>query len=118
MLPSRLKLTRTVMSIGFACDKGGGFQQPRSLTNTSRMVSSCWASARTGASHADSSKSAANQSTGLPRRFTAAHLTSDATCTFTILSGSVTAPLPEPGGAFFNLSTTSMPDTTSPITVY
>ena len=50
MLPSRLKLTRTVMSIGFACDKGGGFQQPRSLTNTSRMVSSCWASARTGAS--------------------------------------------------------------------
>src|SRR6185437_15081080 len=43
---------------------------------------------------------------------------SAATCTFTILSGSVTVPLAEPGGAFLSLSTTSMPCTTSPITVY
>ena len=43
---------------------------------------------------------------------------SDATCTFTILSGSVTWPPDDPGGAFFSLSTTSIPDTTSPITVY
>src|ERR1700753_4480638 len=47
-----------------------------------------------------------------------AHLMSEATCTFTILSGSVTAPPADPGGAFFSLSTTSMPDTNSPITVY
>src|SRR5207302_11156648 len=40
------------------------------------------------------------------------HLTSDATCTFTILSGSTT------GSPRLILSTTSMPDTTSPITVY
>src|SRR6478752_3319103 len=46
------------------------------------------------------------------------YLMSEATCTFTILSGSVTVPLPEPGGAFFSLSTTSMPCTTSPTTVY
>src|SRR5437667_6404282 len=46
------------------------------------------------------------------------HLISDATCTFTILSGSVTVPLEDPAGAFFNLSITSIPDTTSPITVY
>src|SRR5882724_4215764 len=57
---------------------------------------------------------------GKPARITALapHLMSDATCTFTILSGSVTAPPAEPGGAFFSLSTTSMPCTTSPITVY
>jgi hypothetical protein len=30
----------------------------------------------------------------------------------------VTLPPLEPGGAFFNLSTTSIPCTTSPITVY
>ena len=119
MRPSRLKLTKTVMSIGLARDRGGGFQQPTSLTTTSLMVSSCWASARPGATHADNSNSdAANQETGLLRRFTAAHLMSDATCIFTILSGSVTAPLDDPGGAFFSLSTTSMPCTTSPITVY
>lgn len=46
------------------------------------------------------------------------YLMSEATCTFTILSGSVTVPLLEPGGAFFSLSTTSMPCTTSPTTVY
>ena len=46
------------------------------------------------------------------------YLMSEATWTFTILSGSVTAPPAEPGGAFFSLSTTSMPCTTSPITVY
>src|SRR6476659_6560099 len=40
------------------------------------------------------------------------HLMSDATCTFTILSGSAT------GSPRLILSTTSMPDTTSPITVY
>src|SRR5437763_560284 len=51
-------------------------------------------------------------------RTAADHLISDATCTFTILSGSVTAPPEEPGGAFFSLSITSMPWTTSPITVY
>ena len=31
MAPSRLKLTMTVMSIGLACDGGGGFQQDCSL---------------------------------------------------------------------------------------
>ena len=46
------------------------------------------------------------------------YLTSAATCTFVILSGSVTAPLCEPAGAFLSLSTTSMPATTSPTTVY
>src|SRR6202043_3170245 len=43
---------------------------------------------------------------------TAAHLASDATCTLTILSGSAT------GSPRLSLSTTSMPDTTSPTTVY
>src|ERR1700757_3501307 len=52
------------------------------------------------------------------RAASGAHLISEATCTFTILSGSVTVPPGEPGGAFFSLSTTSMPCTTSPITVY
>ena len=52
MCPSRLKLTMTVMSIGLARDKGGGFQQPRSLTTTSLMVSICPVSARAGAIHA------------------------------------------------------------------
>jgi len=46
------------------------------------------------------------------------YLMSEATCTFTIKSGSVTAPPCDPGGAFLSLSTTSMPATTSPITVY
>src|SRR3974377_1919142 len=46
------------------------------------------------------------------------HLMSAATCTLTILWGSVTAPPAEPDVAFFSLSTTSMPCTTSPITVY
>ena len=50
-------------------------------------------------------------------RHRTSYLTSEATCTFTILSGSVTAPPGEPGGAFFSLSTTSMPCTTSPTTV-
>ena len=54
----------------------------------------------------------------LLRAAIADHLMSDATCTFTILSGSVTAPPGEPADAFFSLSTTSMPDTTSPTTVY
>src|ERR1700731_5437634 len=65
-----------------------------------------------------SSSAAANQMDRLRRRATAGHLMSDATCTFTILSGSVTAPPDDPGGAFLSLSTTSMPCTTSPITVY
>src|SRR5260370_39466990 len=57
---------------------------------------------------------------GKPARITALapHLTSDATCTFTILSGSVTAPPAEPGAAFFSLSTPSMPSPTSPPTLY
>src|ERR1700754_5135823 len=113
MLPARLKLTMTVMSIGLARDNGGGRQQPCSLTSTSLRVSSCgpcWA--RAGVIHAHNSRSAANQETGLPRRATAAHLMSDATCTFTILSGSTT------GSPRLILSTTSMPDTTSPTTVY
>src|SRR5258708_19681093 len=63
------------------------------------------------------SRAIANQSSGL-RRGVMVYLRWEATCTFTILSGSVTAPPDEPGGAFFSLSTTSMPATTSPITVY
>src|SRR5260370_9765348 len=82
------------------------------------MVSSCWGSARTDTVSASHTSSAANQGNALLRSVAMDHLMSDATCTFTILSGSVTCPPDEPGGAFFSLSTTSMPDTTSPMTVY
>src|ERR1700754_14759 len=113
MLPARLKLTMTVMSIGLARDNGGGRPQLCSLTSTSLRVSSCGpCSARAGPIHAHNTRSVANQQTGLPRRATAAHLMSDATCTFTILSGSAT------GSPRLILSTTSMPETTSPTTVY
>src|SRR6266496_179060 len=108
------------MSIGPACDSGGDFQQLCSFAKTSLMVLSCCGSAPADAANASSSSSSgtANHGTGLLRRVSMAHLTSDATCTFTILSGSLTEPPDDPGGAFFNLSTTSIPETTSPITVY
>src|ERR1700704_4111619 len=117
MPPSRVKLTITVMSIGLAREAGAGLQQAYSLANTSLRVSSCAGSACADAINDGNSSDAANQVSGL-RRLTMAYLMSDATCTFTILSGSVTSPPRDPGGAFLSLSTTSMPDTTSPITVY
>src|ERR1700676_1325 len=120
MSPLRLKLTITVMSIsGLALEAGGGFQQVLNFANTSRMVSTCCAGSA-GAVRQDmtSSAAAAGQMRGLRRQATVAHLMSDETCTFTILSGSVTVPPEDPGGAFFNLSITSIPDTPSPITVY
>src|ERR1700744_260590 len=106
MLPSRSKLKITVISTGLARDTGGGCQQLSSLAYISRRLST-----RSGADCADaiehdaSSSAAANQIDGLRRSATLAHLMSDATCTFTILSGSVTAPPDDPGGAFFSLST-------------
>src|SRR5450432_4054093 len=109
MLPSRLKLTITVMSMpGLARDAGGGFQQVRSLANTSLMLSTRSGSASTDPTHNNGSSAAANQTIGLRRRTVTAYLMSDATCTFTILSGSVTLPLDEPGGAFLSLSITSI----------
>src|SRR5882672_5917048 len=106
------------MSIGLACDSGGGFQHENNRVKTSLMVSSFCGSAEACAVNASHSSGAANQRNGLLRGVAMAHLMSDATCTFTILSGSVTWPPADPGGAFFSLSTTSIPDTTSPITVY
>src|SRR6266849_298347 len=118
MSPLRLKLTITVMSMpGWARDAGGGFQQVLNFANTSWMVLTCTGSACAVKLHKANS-ARADQMPGLPCQATAAHLMSDATCTFTILSGSVTVPPEDPGGAFFNLSITSIPDTTSPITVY
>src|SRR5713226_2724099 len=119
MSPLRLKLTITVMSIsGLARDAGGGFQQVLNFATTSRMVLTCAGSACAVTLDKANSAAPAGQMSGLRRRATAAHLMSDATCTFTILSGSVTSPPREPGDAFLSLSTTSIPDTTSPITVY
>src|ERR1700688_891779 len=80
------------------------------------LTGSAPAWARTGDDQ--SSSAAGNQMKRLRRRATAGHLISDATCTCTILSGSCTAPPDDPGGAFLSLSTTSMPCTSSPITVY
>src|SRR5436305_15304223 len=108
MAPSRLKLTITVMSIGSACDSGGGLQQECSRTKMSFSVSSCTGCAVTGAIEAGHNSSAANQRSGLLRGVAMDHLMSEATCTFTILSASVTWPPDDPGGAFCNLSTTSM----------
>src|SRR5260370_38333794 len=99
------------MSIpGLACDAGGGFQQLPSLANTSLRVLTCagWACA-IKLDEANSIAPASHVS-GWRCQATAAHLTSDATCTFTILSGSAT------GSPRLSLSTTSMPDTTSPST--
>src|SRR5215208_2017731 len=105
------------MSMGLAREGGGGFQQLRNLANASRIVLT-----RPGASSAalagDTSNSAAAKHPSRFRGRTIRHLTSEATCTLSILSGSVTAPPEDPGGAFFSLSTTSIPDTTSPTTVY
>jgi hypothetical protein len=113
MSPARLKLTITVMSIGFARDAGGGLQQVFSLANTSRMLSTCADSAWTAELDMPTSSAAANQTmTCLRPGATATYLMSDATCTFTILSGL------ETGSPRLSLSTTSMPDTTSPMTVY
>src|ERR1700712_3426770 len=113
MLPSRLNVTIAVISTsGLACDAGGGFQHVRNLANASLMLSTCpvWAcAAENDAAHSSAMESRISV---LPNRATAAHLTSDATCTFTILSGSGT------GSPRLILSTTSMPDTTSPTTVY
>src|SRR5882757_8388681 len=104
------------MSISeWACD--GGLQQVPSLAYTSRMVLTC-----AGSAGAEVDQTSSNAGThrihGMRGRSTAGYLMSDATCTFTILSGSVTLPPCDPGGAFFSLSTTSMPCTTSPTTVY
>src|SRR3954462_13187734 len=112
MFPSRVNVTIAVISTsGLAFDGGGGFQHEYSLANASLMLSTCPCSACAVAID-DSSSDAANQGKILRGCATAAHLTSDATCTFTILSGSGT------GSPRLILSTTSMPDTTSPTTVY
>ena len=106
------------MSIGLAREAGGGFQQECSLAKTSLRVSSCsgWpAPAPADASHSSAAANQTKLACGAAPSWP--HLMSDATCTFTILSGSVTRRR-STGGAFFSLSTTSMPDTTSPITVY
>src|SRR5450631_569034 len=119
MSPARLKLTITVMSMpGLARDRGGGFQQVLNFASTSWMLSTCAGCACPADAYRQNSSAAANPLSGLRARAIAAHLMSDATCTFTILSGSVTLPLEDPGGDFLSLSTTSIPDTTSPITVY
>src|SRR5260370_40958040 len=102
------------MSMGLACDAGGGFQQVLNLANASRMLLTCPGSARAQAEDSRIS-TAANPMLGLRPRATAAHLMSDATCTFTILSGSVTSPPRDPDGAFLSFSTTAIPDTTSPV---
>src|SRR5271170_4697779 len=117
MLPSWSKLTITVMSMSeLAIDAGGGFQQRRNRANACLMLS-ILSGACADAVDSGSSSAAANQMGDL-RRGTIAYLISEATCTFTILSGSVTVPLCEPGGAFFSLSATSIPETTSPTTEY
>src|SRR5258707_5695234 len=119
MSPLRLKLTITVMSMpGLARDAGGGFQQLLNFATTSWIVLTCAGSACAVKRDKANSAAPASQISGLRRQATATHLMSDATCTFTILSGSVTVPPEDPGGAFFNLSITSIPDTTSPTTVY
>src|SRR5262249_7244754 len=46
--PERLKLTMMVMSIAFAREAGGGFQQVPRCSNTSLMVLTCLSSARVG----------------------------------------------------------------------
>src|SRR5258707_3991348 len=112
MSPLRLKLTITVMSMGLALDAGGGVQQVFNFAIRSRMVLTCATSACAVRLDRANSTAPASQMSGLPRRATAVHLMSDATCTFTILSGSVTVRPDDPGGAFFNLSTTSIPDAT------
>src|SRR3984893_16314405 len=120
MSPLRLKLTITVMSIsGVARDGGGGRQQVLSFATTSRMVLTgagfpC-AKADDGCSNAMAI--GRNCETNL-LCVIEAHFISAATCTFTILSGLATLPLCDPGGAFFSLSATSMPDATSPTTLY
>src|SRR5260370_29223636 len=119
MSPLRLKLTTTVMSMpGWARPAGGGFQQVLNLEITLWMEPTCTVPACAVKPDRTNSAAPAGQISGLPRQDTAAHLMSDATCTFTILSESVTVPPEHPGGAFFNLSITSIPNTTSPITVY
>src|SRR3954447_23638793 len=112
MLPSRVNVTIAVIATsGLAREGGGGFQHMRNRANASLMLST-----RPGAACAvdqhDSISSAASRNGALRMRAMRPHLTSDATCTFTILSGSAT------GSPRLSLSTTSMPDTTSPITVY
>src|SRR4051794_15110874 len=118
MSPLRLKLTITVMSMpGRARPAGGGFQQVLNLAITSWMLLTCTVSACAATTDKANNAAPASQISGLRGQATA-HLMSDATCTFTILSGSVTVPPEDPAGAFFSLSITSIPDTTSPITVY
>src|SRR6185312_9617079 len=118
MSPARLKLTMTVMSIGLARDSGGGLQQLESRTKTSRMVLTCPVSPRAPHAKQPTSSAAANKNHRPDPLPTCAHFMSDATCTFSILSGLTTAPLSEPSDAFLSLSTTDMPCTTLPTTVY
>ena len=67
MAPSRLKLTTTVMSIGLACDSGGGFQQECSRTKMSFSVSSCTGCAEACAVDTRHTSSAANPGSDLLR---------------------------------------------------
>ena len=113
MFPSRLKVTIAVISTsGLARDGGGGFQHLRNLANASLMLSTCPGSACAVAIEAIKNSVTVNPTGCLQARATVSHLMSDATCTFTILSGSAT------GSPRLILSATSMPDTTSPTTVY
>src|SRR3981189_2739282 len=98
MSPLRVKLTMTVMAIpGLARDAGGGFQQVLNFANTSRMVLISAGSACPAEAHRPNSSAAAKQMSDLRPGATAAHLMSDATCTFTILRAPVTSPHPDPG---------------------
>src|ERR1700694_1305980 len=106
------------MSMGLARAVGGGFQQAFSFVTMSRILSTCPGSVSPAEPDRQSSSAAADQTRVWRPRDTDPHLMSDATCAFTIFSGSVPSPPREPGGAFLSLSTTSIPDTTSPITVY
>src|ERR1700683_3708663 len=66
MLPSRLKLTITVMSMpGLAREAGGGFQQVRNLATTSLMVSTRAGSTCADAIHDGNSSDAAKQTSPL-----------------------------------------------------
>src|SRR5947209_5844713 len=117
MVPSRLNVTIAVISTsGLAFEAGGGCQQRCNRMKASLMLSTESDAAWLAGTHDNSSgtESSGTVSHGgdLRARAIRPHLISEATCTFTILSGSCT------GSPRLILSTTSMPDTTSPTTVY